>query len=459
MSQSSSRSKGTNAKEGKSGDLKWWQLSLLGIGCTIGTGYFLGSGLGIKITGPSIVISFLLAAAGTYIVYHLLALMTTADPQEGSFCFYAEKAFGRWAGFSCGWNYWSSKILIMGSQLTALAILSRFWFPGIPLWIFAAVYAVLSIAVVLLGTKGFDKVENILAVTKTAAIVMFIILAGIALIGWIHGGNDNRPGIPNGVKAFFPAGYRGFWSSLVYAFFAYGGIETIGLMSMQLKNKEDAPKAGQVMLVVLTIIYVISIGYVVTMVSYEAITEKESPFVTALSSYKLPFFPHVFNAAILTAGFSTMTASLFAVTNLLVTLSKDGDAPRIFKKKLKFRSLPLPSLALAALGLSASVVTSLLLPGKIYAYITTAAGILQMYNWGFIIISAYKVLELKVKDKWLSITGLLLLVLAVTGTIMEKSIRLGFFVSVVLVVLIAIVTWIMTRVWNKSGKTNKQPTP
>lgn len=459
MSQSSSRSKETEAKEDKSGDLKWWQLSLLGIGCTIGTGYFLGSGLGIKITGPSIVISFLLAAAGTYIVYHLLALMTTADPQEGSFCFYAEKAFGRWAGFSCGWNYWSSKILIMGSQLTALAILSRFWFPSIPLWIFAAGYAVLSIAVVLLGTKGFDKVENILAVTKTAAIVMFIILAGIALIGWIQGGNDNRPGMPDGMKAFFPAGYRGFWSSLVYAFFAYGGIETIGLMSMQLKNKEDAPKAGQVMLIVLTIIYVISIGFVVTMVSYEAITEKESPFVTALSGYKLPFFPHVFNAAILTAGFSTMTASLFAVTNLLVTLSKDGDAPRIFKKKLKFRSLPLPSLALAALGLSASVVTSLLLPGKIYAYITTAAGILQMYNWGFIIISAYKVLELKVKDKWLSFTGLLLLVLAVTGTIMEKSIRLGFFVSVVLVALIAIVTWIMTRVWNKSGKTNKQPTP
>ncbi|WP_151737519.1 amino acid permease ['Paenibacillus yunnanensis' Narsing Rao et al. 2020] len=444
---------------GQGGELKWWQLSLLGIGCTIGTGYFLGSGLGIRITGPSMVISFLLAAAGTYIVYHLLAMMTTADPQEGSFCFYAEKAFGRWAGFSCGWNYWSSKILIMGSQLTALAILSRFWFPNIPLWIFAAIYAVLSIAVVLLGTKGFDKVENILAVTKTAAIMMFIILAAVALIGWVHGGSDNRPGIPDSLSAFFPAGYRGFWSSLIYAFFAYGGIETIGLMSMQLKDKKDAPKAGQVMLIMLTVIYVISIGFVITMVSYEAITEKESPFVTALSQYKLPFFPHVFNAAILTAGFSTMTASLFAVTNLLVTLAKDGDAPRIFRKKLKFRSLPLPSLALAAAGLTASVVTSLLLPGKIYAYITTAAGILQMYNWGFIILSAYKILKLKVKEKGLSIAGLLLLVLAVTGTIMEKSIRLGFVVSLVLVALISIVTWIMTRVWKKSASNHKQPAP
>jgi len=39
--------------------LKWWQLSLIGVGCTIGTGYFLGSAIGIKQTGPSIVISFI----------------------------------------------------------------------------------------------------------------------------------------------------------------------------------------------------------------------------------------------------------------------------------------------------------------------------------------------------------------------------------------------------------------
>ena len=52
------------------GNLKWWQLSLLGIGCTIGTGYFLGSGIGIKLTGPSMVLSFLVAAIGTYIVFH-----------------------------------------------------------------------------------------------------------------------------------------------------------------------------------------------------------------------------------------------------------------------------------------------------------------------------------------------------------------------------------------------------
>lgn len=454
MSQTSCRSgesKQASAKGKTKGDLKWWQLSLLGIGCTIGTGYFLGSGIGIKLTGPSMIFSFLFAAIGTYIVFHFLAKMTTADPQEGSFCYYAGKAFGRWARFGCGWNYWSSKILIMGSQLTALSILSQFWFPNVPLWIFAAGYAVLSIFVVLLGTKGFDKVENILAVIKTAAIVMFIILAAAALFGWIHGGSDNRPGLPNSFSDVVPEGYRAFWSSLLYAFYAYGGVETIGLMSMQLRDKKDAPKSGKVMLIGLTVIYMISIGLAVSMVSYKMISEKESPFVTALSTYDLPFFPHVFNGAIILAGFSTMSASLFAVVNLLVTLAKDGDAPRFFAKKLKkFKSLPLPSLGLAAVGLSASIVTALLLPGKIYEYITTAAGILQLYNWAFIIISAYKILKFEAWDKALTLMGLILILAAVSGTIAENSIRFGFFISLMLVAVIAVVTFIMNRFWNKS---------
>jgi L-asparagine transporter-like permease len=440
---SSSSSKGSDQ-----GNLKWWQLSLIGVGCTIGTGYFLGSTIGIKITGPSIVFSFILAAIGTYIVYNLLAKMTAEDPQDGSFCYYANKAFGRWAGFSCGWNYWSSNILIMGSQLTALSILSRFWFPHVPLWLFAAGYAVLSILVVITGTNGFDKVENLLAIIKTAAIFMFIILALVALFGLIPGKPDH-PGIPSTTKELFPEGFRGFWASLIYAFYAYGGIEVIGLMATRLKKKEDAPKAGIIMLILLVIIYVVSLGLAVTMVAHGAFDEKESGFVTALAEYNLDFFPHVFNGAIIIAGFSTMTASLFGVTTLLVTLAEGGDAPKVFSKKLeKLKQLPLPSLGLATVGLLASIITALLLPGKIYEYITTAAGILILFNWLFIIISSLRVLEIKIWGKMLAFFGIVLILAAVSGTLMEESIRFGFFVSLIFVIIIAIVAFIMQKkVW------------
>jgi L-asparagine transporter-like permease len=67
-------------------------------------------------------------------------------------------------------------ILIIGSQLTALSILSRFWFDNVPLWVFASIYSLLGIGVVLLGTKGFDSVENVLAAVKTAAILLLLCL-------------------------------------------------------------------------------------------------------------------------------------------------------------------------------------------------------------------------------------------------------------------------------------------
>lgn len=440
----------SQGKGSEDGNLKWWQLSLIGIGCTIGTGFFLGSAIGIKITGPSIVFSFVLAAIGTYIVYSLLAKMTAEDPQDGSFCYYANKAYGRWAGFSCGWNYWCSNILIMGSQLTALSILSRFWFPNVPLWIFAAGYAILAIIVVLTGNKGFDKVENVLAIIKTAAIIMFIILAAGAVFGLFHG-DVRHAGIPNSTQELFPEGWKGFWSSLIYAFYAYGGIEVIGLMAIRLKEKEDAPKAGIIMLMVLVVIYVLSLGLAVFMAAHGAFTEKESPFVTALDQYHFAFFPHVFNASIILAGFSTMTASLFGVTTLLVTLADGGDAPALFAKKIKkFKELPLPSLALATIGLLASIVTALLLPGTIYEYITTAAGILILFNWSFIIISAVRMLEIKLKGKVLAFIGIALILAAISGTLLEESIRMGFFVSLMFVAIIGLVAFIMQKqVWKK----------
>ncbi|KZE69526.1 transporter [Fictibacillus phosphorivorans] len=425
-------------------NMAWWQLSLVGVGCTIGTGYFLGSTIGIQLTGPSIVFSFLLAAIGTYIVFQLLAKMTAADPQKGSFCYYASQSYGRWAGFSCGWNYWVSNILIMGSQLTALSILSQFWFPHIPLWVFAAFYAVLAIVVVLAGTKKFDQVENLLAVIKVAAIVMFIILAIAGLIGLVDGKNYDLS-IPNTFDGYFTGGLKGFWSSLIYAFYAFGGIEVIGMMAMQLKRTEDATKAGMIMLLTLTIIYVLSMGLAVTTVAMDVFDHKESPFVTAMERYHLSFFPHVFNGAIIVAGFSAMAAALFGVTNLLMTLAEDGDAPKLFAKTIKFKDLPLPAMTLGAAGLLASIITALLLPGKIYEYITTAAGILLLFNWLFIIISSLKILKQSLWAKLFSIVAIVLILLAVTGTWFEHTIRPGLYVSVGIAILIGILSIIIQK--------------
>jgi aromatic amino acid permease len=433
----------TNSKKN---NMKWWQLSLFGVGCTIGTGFFLGSGIAIKTTGPSVLIAFAIAAIGTYFVFDALAKMTAANPEKGAFRTYAKKAYGRWAGFSIGWMYWSSEMLIMGSQLTALSIFSRFWFQNIPLWVFAAFYAVLGLGVLLIGSKGLNRLENMFALIKIAAIVMFIIIASCALFGVIEGTNDTK--MPND---YFPKGILGLWSALIFAFYAFGGIEVMGLMATQLKNPKEAPKAGKVMLLLLTIIYVVSIGLAVFLVSWNTFSSKESTFVIALKKYNIPFIADTFNGALIIAGFSTMVAALFGVTSILVTLAEDGDAPGLFAKKGKLK-VPLPAFALSGMGLVVSIVMSLVMPNRIYEFITTGAGLMLLYNWLFILLSASRLLKPRIIDRTKYYTGMIFILLAVSGTILSKEIRPGFFISLGFVVIIGIVTYIMTSVWKKKGK-------
>ncbi|MBM7571174.1 amino acid permease [Aquibacillus albus] len=431
--------------------LSWWQLSLVGIGSIIGTGFFLGSSIAFKQAGPSAIFAFLLAALSTYIVFDSLAKMTAKHPEQGSFRSYAKKAFGRWAGFSNGWVYWSSELLIMGSQLTALGLFSKFWFPNIELWIFASIYGVLGIIVLLTGISGFEKFENVSAVVKVAAILMFIIIATLAIFGVLDGKAPDRSFALH-YGDIFPNGWLGFWTAMIYAFYAFGGIEVMGIMANDLKDPKQAPKAGSAMLFTLATIYVLSLALAVYLVPWNKFTTEDSPFITALAGYQLNFVPHLFNGALVIAGFSTMVASLYAITTILVTLSKDGDAPGFFSRTSK-HNIPFRALGLTVTGLVISIVVSLLVPDKIFEYFTTAAGLMLLYTWLFILFSFGKLIKSHAFGHLKQWVGVLLIIAAVSGTLFDKSSRPGFFVSLAFLVLIALVTYMMRNKWK--GKEEK----
>jgi len=421
--------------------LKWWQLSMIGVGCTIGTGFFLGSGLGIKLAGPAVLIAFLIAGASTYFVYDALAAMTQKDPQKGSFRTYSRKAFGRPVGFMNGWIYWFSEMFIVGSQLTAISLFSRFWFPEIQLWVFASIFGVLGLVVILIGTKLFEQMENVSAIVKVAAILMFIIIAVLGSTGVIDG--DKGFDWPHTVAGFFPTGWKQIWASLIFAFFAFGGIEVIGIMSMRLENKGDAPKAGKVMLLILLIIYLAALSLVVFTLPHHDIKANESPFLTVLSFFKVPMVAHIFNGALMIAGFSTMSASLYAVTTMLVALAEDRDAPRFCCKKGKL-AIPLPAFIITVLGLVISIVLSLLMPNSVYEYFTTGASLLILYNWILILITYSKSMELSALDKWKRNLAFFFIVLGITGTLFQKGTRGGLLVSLCFVAFIGLITFIVS---------------
>jgi len=430
------------------GRLSWWQLSLLGIGCTLGTGFFLGTSMAIHKSGPAVLIPFLVAAVCTYIVYDGLVKMSVANPDKGSFRTYAKQAFGRWAGFSNGWVYLISEILIMGSQLMALGIFTKFWFPALPLWVAASLYAALGLVVILTGMKGFENFQNIFGALKAAAIMMFIIVAVMIILKGTQSATFDS--LQSNYEEFFSQGIKGIWLGLLYAFYAYGGIEVMGLMVIDLKNPKEAPKAGRIMLIVITIIFIMAIALALALVSWKDFNVEESPFITVLHDYHIPYVADIFNGVLMIAGFSTMVASLYAVITILITLAEDHDAPKILAKKGKMK-VPFPAFLFLAGGLVITIVIGFLMPEKIFEYLVTAAGLMLIYNWLFILVTYMKLMKLSKWEHVKNALGMLLIAVTVSGTLGEKTSRLGFFVSLLFIVLIGIATWIVVKRQNSKA--------
>jgi GABA permease len=86
--------------------LKNRHVGMIAIGGVIGAGLFVGSGAGIHTTGPAILVSYAIAGLLVVLVMRMLGEMSAASPDTGSFSAYADRAIGRWAGFTIGWLYW-----------------------------------------------------------------------------------------------------------------------------------------------------------------------------------------------------------------------------------------------------------------------------------------------------------------------------------------------------------------
>lgn len=207
--------------------LSGFSLTMLALGSIIGAGMFLGSGLTIHTTGPSVVLAYAIIGVMMYFNLSFLAELSLLDPEKGSFQTYASKAFGPGVGFVIGWLYWISGILVMSSEVTAAAIFSQNWLPGLPQWIFVIFFSAVLTAINLADARGFGKLESILAIIKVLAFFGFIIVGAILVFtSWLSPAegwkNFTQP-------SFFPHGLAGFAGSLLLVFYAYSGTSVVGL--------------------------------------------------------------------------------------------------------------------------------------------------------------------------------------------------------------------------------------
>ncbi len=273
---------------------------------------------------------------------------------------------------------------------------------------------------------------------------MFIVVAAILMIKGMNSEPRQVDVILANFQGFFSEGVKGVWLGLLYAFFAFGGIEVMGLLVIDLKDPHQAPKAGKVMIVILTTIYVIALVCALALVHWASFTIDESPFITALANFNIPFVADIITGILIIAGFSTMVASLYAVVTILTALAEDHDAPAILAKKGKMK-VPLPAFLFLTGGLIITITIGFMIPEKIFEYLITAAGLMLIYNWLFILVTYAKLMTLTKWQHVKNIVGMLLIAVTVSGTLGEKTSRLGFYISLLFIVFIALATLIVMK--------------
>ncbi|MEO8851690.1 MAG: amino acid permease, partial [Allobranchiibius sp.] len=167
--------------------LKQRHLTMIAMGGVIGAGLFVGSGVVIGEAGPGAFLSYLSAGILIILVMRMLGEMAVSNPSTGSFADYARNALGGWAGFSVGWLYWYFWVIVIGFEAVAGGKVIQYWLPGAPLWLLSLILMALMTATNLVSVSSFGEFEFWFAGIKVAAIILFIVMGVLYVVGFWPG--------------------------------------------------------------------------------------------------------------------------------------------------------------------------------------------------------------------------------------------------------------------------------
>jgi L-asparagine transporter-like permease len=342
-------------EEGLKRELSSWQQSMIAIGGTIGVGLFLGSGATIGLAGPGVVLTYVIAAFPAIAMGFVLAELASVHPVAGSFGVYGDIYIGRWAGFATRLTYWFAETLAIGAQLTAVGVYFGFWFPRVPAVLFMAGAAIVAIAVNAFHVGRFGFLESWFSMIKVAAILGFIV-AGSALV--LGAGPREAIGFSNltAEGGLLPHGFTGVWLALTLVITSYLGMETVAVTAGEADRPgKTIPRALLGTAAALAVLYVLSIGVIVTLSPWRAISETsgtltESPFVAAFERIGVPYASSLMNFVVISAAFTAVMSHLYICTRMLFSLSRAGYVPRSVGD-VNRRGVPLRALAGSAVGM------------------------------------------------------------------------------------------------------------
>lgn len=330
-------------------------VSLMIIGQSIGTGLYVGLKSPLMTSGSlSLFLGFVLwAVTMVWPLMMSVGEMCSYLPIKGSFLHFAARWLDPAMGFAVTMIYLYTSLMFICVEAVAFASIISYWTDASPA-IFITIALVSILFFNVFGVNWYGEVEFFSSILKV------ILIVGLMCFGLITmcGGNPKGDAFgfrnwPEGglFKEYLVSGstgkFLGFWNVLIYAAFACGGADMLGMIAGEVsqprKNIALAAKRTYIR------IYLFYIGGIFFMNSLCASNNADliaasesgaagaaaSPWVIGIKSVGVSGLDSVVNAVVMSSAWSCGNGFTYGAARSTYSASLAGYLPRIFSYCLK----------------------------------------------------------------------------------------------------------------------------
>ncbi|MEV7433062.1 amino acid permease [Streptomyces griseoviridis] len=364
--------------------LKDRHLSMIAIGGVIGAGLFVGSSTGIATAGPGILLSYALVGTLVVLVMRMLGEMSAANPTSGSFSAHADRALGRWAGFSIGWLYWFFWVVVLAVEATAGAKILEGWIPAVPQWGWALIVMIVLTATNLVSVGSYGEFEFWFAGIKVVAIGAFVVVGLLAVFGVLPGADTDKAGLGNLTDhgGFLPHGAGAILTGVLLVVFSFMGSEIVTLAAGETANPRKAvTKATNSVIWRIAVFYLGSIFVVVALLPWnDPSIEKKGSYVAALDSLGIAHAGQIMNFIVLTSVLSCLNSGLYTASRMAFSLGERGDAPKAFATTTS-RGVPMAAIVSSVVFGFVAVFFNYKFPDSVFLFLVNSSGAVALFVW------------------------------------------------------------------------------
>ncbi|XP_073843911.1 cationic amino acid transporter 2 isoform X2 [Musca autumnalis] len=327
-----------------------FDLTALGVGSTLGAGvYVLAGQIAKDQAGPSVILSFAIAALASLLAGVCYAEFGARVPKAGSAYVYSYVCIGEFAAFVIGWN------LILEYMIGTAAVCR-----GISLYLdtlindtlkttfaeispmnasflgsyfdFFAFGLVVVFGVALAFGVETSALANNFCTCLNIFILLFVIVAGAIKSSWsnwtIDPSTTNTTNLPEGTDlglgGFFPFGFTGTLKGAATCFFGFVGFDCIATTGEEVRNpRKNIPRSLMLSLLVIFLCY-FGVSTVLTLMVPYYLQDANAPLPSAFKEVGWSFAMWIVSVGGLVGLLASLFGALFPLPRVMYSMAQDG---------------------------------------------------------------------------------------------------------------------------------------